>query len=90
MTIYRGETSVQLFERQRARAEQEGARMVVEKCESCGKDFKRFVGRRKHHCPACKQQRLLDSIDQVSQRQGPHYDKWREAMIATADRLRLK
>ena len=54
-------------------------------CRYCGRASKRLSTR--GICPACRLSRMKDTLRQLSDKEGPMYDRWRESTKAAIERL---
>ena len=66
-------------------------RVYTSTCEDCGQEFERPSGRNLPRCYPCARKRLEANVDQMVQRQGPHYElvvvRQVEHWTSEADRL---
>lgn len=53
----------------------ESGRLMVERCETCGEEFVRAKGRRRHYCPECRISRSVSAQRDAMNRHGPMWEK---------------
>jgi len=61
--------------------------MKMADCVDCHGTFPKRDLNRNSRCIKCGWQAMIDDINQLRQKSGPHYDKWAKAVKAAADKL---
>lgn len=58
-------------------------------CEDCGKEFifERYKPEGRRTCIDCSYKRIEEAALQLHKREGPYYEKWKQAMKHSADAL---
>ena len=56
-------------------------------CVDCNKEFLRKQLNRSRRCHDCAVKIVGENIGQLMAHEGPHYAKWRQSVIAAAEKL---
>ncbi len=56
-------------------------------CVDCGKELPRKELNRRFRCQDCRVKILQENMGQLMAHEGPHYEKWKQAMQASVSRL---